>query len=153
MSIDPLKLAAAWRFSAQHHETVYLRHLGTVSMEMGVALELEPAPDAELSMMCAVLQDTIEDTRVTREDLAERFGESVAAGVGALSKRSRHPDAMADSLARIRRQPKAVWKVKLANRVANLAPPPPHWNREKCAAYLAQSQQEICPDQLWRQHV
>ena len=135
MQVDPTKLAKAWRFAAAHHETPYLRHLGLVAMELGVALELEPAADAELSMLCAILHDVLEDTHASREQLAAEFGEAVAAGVAALSKR-KATDPMGDSLARIREQPQAVWKVKLADRTANLYPPPRHWSRDKCARYL-----------------
>jgi (p)ppGpp synthase/HD superfamily hydrolase len=47
---------------------------------------------------------------------------------------------MADSLRRIRLQPIEVWAVKLADRIANLAPPPPHWTTAKIAAYRAEAQ-------------
>jgi (p)ppGpp synthase/HD superfamily hydrolase len=42
---------------------------------------------------------------------------------------------MADSLRRIRLQPKAVWMVKLADRITNLQPPPAYWTKEKAARY------------------
>jgi (p)ppGpp synthase/HD superfamily hydrolase len=61
----------------------------------------------------------------------------VADGVAALSKDDRLPkaDRMADSLRRIREQPREVWMVKLADRITNLAPPPDDWSAAKRAAY------------------
>lgn len=49
-------------------------------------------------------------------------------------------EAMADSLRRIRMQPKEVWAVKLADRIANLGPPPSFWKADKVAAYRAEAQ-------------
>jgi (p)ppGpp synthase/HD superfamily hydrolase len=88
-------------------------------------------------VQCALLHDVIEDTEVSYAQVAETFGTEVAEGVSALSK---NPDLeksqqMADSLQRIRQQPKAVWMVKLADRICNLQPPPHYWTREKCARY------------------
>ena len=121
----------------------YLLHLGQVMTEIAAALQVEPAPDGELSILCAILHDTIEDTDVTRAEVAERFGEAVAAGVDALSKNPSMSkgEGMADSLRRIREQPQAVWKVKLADRITNLQPPPTHWNREKAMRYRAEAEQ------------
>jgi len=38
---------------------------------------------------------------------------------------------MQDSLVRILLQTKEVWMVKLADRITNLQPPPPHWDLPK----------------------
>ena len=48
---------------------------------------------------------------------------------------------MADSLARIREQSHAVWKVKLADRITNLQRPPAHWTREKCMKYREEARE------------
>ncbi|MEZ4311729.1 MAG: HD domain-containing protein [Polyangiaceae bacterium] len=97
--------------------------------------EVFVSPD--LAIACALLHDTIEDTAVTREQVAAAFGEPVAAGVSALSKDPSLPkrEAMKDSLQRIQAQPPEVWLVKLADRTVNLAPPPHYWSPEKIAAY------------------
>jgi guanosine-3',5'-bis(diphosphate) 3'-pyrophosphohydrolase len=42
---------------------------------------------------------------------------------------------MADSLDRIRKRPRAIWCVKMADRITNLAPPPGHWPHGKIVAY------------------
>jgi len=49
------------------------------------------------------------------------------------------PTAMRDSLNRILRQPAEVAMVKLADRITNLAPPPPQWTAEKVSAYRAEA--------------
>jgi len=89
-------------------------------------------------VQCAVLHDTIEDTLVTYEFLKEEFGLAVADGVLALSKNPRFPtkdEQIRDSLRRIKQQPKEVWMVKLADRIANLSYPPHHWNNKKILSY------------------
>ena len=50
------------------------------------------------------------------------------------------PAQIADSLRRIREQPHAVWAVKLADRITNLAPPPNKWDRAKCERYQLEAQ-------------
>ncbi|MBN1581335.1 MAG: bifunctional (p)ppGpp synthetase/guanosine-3',5'-bis(diphosphate) 3'-pyrophosphohydrolase, partial [Anaerolineae bacterium] len=42
---------------------------------------------------------------------------------------------MQDSLQRIVQRPVEVWMVKLADRIANLSPPPHYWSRDKRAHY------------------
>lgn len=139
----------AWHFAAEVHkdqrvpgtELPYLKHLGMVAMEVFAAHAAEPVDDLALAVQCAILHDTIEDQDVTQAELSERFGPAVAAGVAALSKRAdlAKAAAMADSLARIRQQPRAVWCVKLADRISNLQPPPAHWTAEKIAAYRSEA--------------
>jgi (p)ppGpp synthase/HD superfamily hydrolase len=65
------------------------------------------------------------------------FGSSVAQGVLALTKNESLPkeQRMRDSLERIKQQPHEVWLVKLADRIANLAPPPHYWNKDKIKRY------------------
>jgi (p)ppGpp synthase/HD superfamily hydrolase len=53
---------------------------------------------------------------------------------------SKNPDLeksqqLIDSLERIKQQPIEVWMVKLADRISNLQPPPPHWTQEKILRY------------------
>lgn len=150
MSTEPSDaVAGALRFAAEAHAgqvvpgttLPYLLHLAQVMAEVHGALLLEPASDGELSALCAVLHDVVEDTSTREVEVAARFGEGVAAGVAALTKDAQLPKAaqMADSLAPIRLQPRAVWKVKLAARITNLQPPPAHWPRAKCLRYVEES--------------
>jgi (p)ppGpp synthase/HD superfamily hydrolase len=142
---------SAWRFAAAVHNTQkvpgtdlpYLTHLGMVSMEVMAGHAELPIADIRLAVQCAILHDTMEDQEVAYETLVERFGIEVADGVASLSKNANLPkkEAMYDSLQRIRSQPKAVWCVKLADRISNLGPPPAHWTSEKIAAYREEAQQ------------
>ena len=142
--IDPERYVAALRFAAERHaaqrvpdsELPYLVHVVSVAAETLAALPAAPV-DANLAVSCALLHDTIEDTKTTYGELAERFGSAVADGVQALSKDPALPkaDRMADSLRRIQAQPHAVWMVKLADRITNLADPPRYWTPDKRRAY------------------
>lgn len=118
-------------------ELPYLVHLLHVTGEIQAALAREPGWNANLALQCAMLHDCVEDRGIAVEELARRFGADVAAGVLALSKDEALPkhERMADSLRRIREQPKEVWMVKLADRTANLAEPPYYWPLAKRQAY------------------
>jgi (p)ppGpp synthase/HD superfamily hydrolase len=138
------RYVAALTFAAHHHrdqkvpgtEFPYIVHVVSVAAEV-IASVPSHGIDADLAVTCALLHDTIEDTAATYDEVAAKFGTAIADGVRALSKDDALPkdERMADSLRRIREQPHAVWAVKLADRITNLAPPPRHWTREKCRAY------------------
>jgi guanosine-3',5'-bis(diphosphate) 3'-pyrophosphohydrolase len=136
-------------FAAQQHQgqllpgsgLPYVVHLSNVAMEILAA----PHPagfDVVLAVQLALLHDTLEDTATTYAQLAAEFGPAVAAGVQALTKNDTLPkaDKMADSLARIRRQPPEVRAVKLADRITNLQRPPAHWEVAKIGAYRQEAQ-------------
>lgn len=141
---DPDLYARALDFAARAHGDQrdpgngfpYLAHLCKVAAEvMRVA---EPGLDMDLAVACAVLHDCVEDAGVAVEELGARFGPRVAQGVLALSKDERLPKAerMADSLRRLRAQPREVQLVKLADRTTNLEYPPHYWSPERRQAYL-----------------
>ena len=141
----------AVRFAAEAHqkqkfpgtELPYLLHLVSVAMEVTASLAAEPLEDPDLPVVCALLHDCQEDAGVTPEELTRRFGPEVAAGVDALTKREAVPKErrMADSLERIRAQPRAIWRVKLADRICNLQAPPHYWTKEKCRAYREEGEE------------
>jgi (p)ppGpp synthase/HD superfamily hydrolase len=143
-------LSRAWSFAARKHqgqlypgsELPYLTHIGMVLMVLLPALRAGDSLEAETAMLCALLHDTVEDTDTTIEEIRELFGEDVAAGVAALTKdkTKKGEAAMLDSLERIRRQPREVWLVKLADRIANLGTPPAHWPKEKRLAYAMEGE-------------
>jgi hypothetical protein len=143
MTFSPDRYVAALRFAAERHrgqlfpgtDLPYLMHVVTVAAETMVALP--GAGDPDLVVQCALLHDTIEDTGTRRDEIAAGFGEAVAFGVVALSKDPVLPksEQMADSLRRIRAQPREVWMVKLADRIANLDAPPAYWPADKRCAY------------------
>ena len=135
----------AYRFAALAHagQTVpgtdisYLMHVSLVSIEVIAALNGEQNHAGNLAVQCALLHDVVEDTDVTYTQIANEFGRSVADGVLALSKDPAvaKERRLTDSLARIRLQPEEIWMVKLADRITNLQPPPPHWTHDKAVRY------------------
>ncbi|MES2673831.1 MAG: HD domain-containing protein [Pseudomonadota bacterium] len=140
----------AWDFAtlAHHGQTYggpvegqkfdYINHIGSVAMELIWALNNTPEADGNLAIQCALLHDTLEDTKITYEEVVSMFGQDVAEGVRALTKNeslaTKH-EQMLDSLQRIKKQPVEVWMVKLADRITNLSAPPFYWSREKKISY------------------
>jgi len=142
-------------FAARWHETQnqkvpgtelpYVVHLSNVAMEVMQAAAHTPGFDLLLAVQAALLHDVLEDTPCTFTEVEERFGLKVALAVLALTKpkqpQGQNQDSaakheqMEDSLSRIRYMPKEVWAVKLADRITNLQPPPPHWTKSKALAY------------------
>jgi (p)ppGpp synthase/HD superfamily hydrolase len=138
--IRALKYAA----EAHHGQTVpgselpYVVHAALVAMEVVAALEHESGLDGDLAVQCALLHDVIEDTGRSYEQLAAAFGREVAEGVLALSKSNilrTKAEQTADSLQRIKRQPREIGMVKLADRITNLQPPPSTWDDNRIARY------------------
>jgi guanosine-3',5'-bis(diphosphate) 3'-pyrophosphohydrolase len=89
------------------------------------------------AVQVALLHDTIEDTSTDFEELENKFGVEIAKAVSALTKNKELPKEkrMQDSLTRIKKLQVEVWAIKLADRITNLQPPPPHWDNEKKIKY------------------
>ena len=144
---SPDRYVAALRFAAHAHrdqhvtgtDLPYVVHVVSVAAEVIAAISADPVKDPDLAVTCALLHDTIEDTETTHAELAAQFGAAVADGVQALSKDKAQSDPMADSLRRIRTQPREIWIVKLADRIINMGPPPPHWSSDKRRKYRAEA--------------
>lgn len=142
----------AWNYASSIHQgqtlpgsdIPYINHLGLVAMEAMAAIAHDSTlENPDLLVQCALLHDAIEDTTTTYVDIERVFGKKVADGVMALTKNEALPtkqEQMADSLCRIQQQPKAVWMVKLCDRITNLQPPPDHWSREKADRYRNEAQ-------------
>lgn len=136
----------AWHFASTRHgaqlvkgtQMPYITHVGAVAMEVLATLAVEEIADPDLAVACALLHDTIEDAEVKQSEIAAEFGAGIADGVLALSKDKQlgADEAMADSLRRIKLQPREVWIVKLADRAVNMSPAPVNWTVEKRRAYL-----------------
>jgi len=148
----------AYRFAAEAHngqlvpgtELPYIMHLSFVSMEIIAALAIELFQFPDLAVQCALLHDVIEDTKITYEKVKSEFRKAVADGVLALTKDEnigsnienkweRKREILKDSLERIKRQPKEIWMVKLADRITNLQPPPHYWSSEKIDKYKSEA--------------
>src|SRR5256885_694326 len=75
------------------------------------------------------------------DGLAAEFGPAIQTGVLALTKDQTllKFECMRASLEAIRKQPREIWLVKLADRITNLEPPPHAWTQEKRREYLAEA--------------
>lgn len=115
----------------------YVVHLSNVAMEILIASNHSENFDLDFAIQVALLHDTLEDTYTTFEELETHFGINIAKGVLALTKNDKLPkeQRMNDSLNRIKSMQPEVWAVKLADRITNLQPPPPHWNQMKITQY------------------
>lgn len=140
----------AYRFAAHAHRwqrvpgtsLPYIMHLSFAAMEILAAAAIEDMGDANLAVQCALLHDTVEDTRVRYEQLQQDFGQAVADGVLALTLNKRLPRSaqMTECLARIQAQPPQIWMVKMADRITNLQSPPPHWSPDRIQDYHREAQ-------------
>lgn len=140
----------ALEFAAQAHqkqmmpgrELPYLLHLTQVCGEVIFALIQDHSNlNTDLTIQCALLHDTIEDTKIDKETIAEKFGRHVAEGVMALTKDHNlpKPDQMGDSLRRVLEQSAEIRIVKMADRIVNLQEPPYYWKKEKRLKYQAEA--------------
>ncbi len=148
---DPDRYRRALGFAATKHREQrdpahghpYVVHVCKVAMEVQRAAFDDRDFDVDLAVTVALLHDTLEDTATTYDDLAQAFGVDVAQAVDALTKKGGEDvpgeQRMLDSLARIRRQPRAVWVVKLADRITNLDEPPALWTADKRRRYQAEA--------------
>ena len=137
--VEAMRYAAA-KHNAQKepgHDLPYLVHVVSVAAEVIAVLPAANLVAPDLAVTCALLHDTVEDTGTPLDEIRERFGPAVAAGVSALTKDESlaKPDRMPDSLRRIGEQPPEIAAVKLADRITNLSAPPHYWPKDKCAAY------------------
>jgi (p)ppGpp synthase/HD superfamily hydrolase len=135
----------AWHLAAKAHrdqklpgsDLPYLMHIGWVVGVILIALQHEMVSDQALTVQCAILHDVLKDTRIGYDTLCNEFGREVADGVAALTRNLSLPkdQRMRDSLERISAMPKDIGMVKLADRIANLRPPPGFWDGRKIGEY------------------
>lgn len=150
----------AAKFAAEKHANQqvkgsranYMLHLSNVAMEIMLAHQQEPNFDLAIAIKVALLHDSIEDTDTTYEEIELNFGKSIADAVLALTKDNNvdKEKQMADSLQRIKNCSKEAKLVKIADRIANLLPPPKNWDREKIKNYHLQA--KLIYDELKGEH-
>ena len=142
----------AFAFALKAHKTQttpeglpYSFHIVSVALEVINSLSHYSISydEANIAICCALLHDVNEDTdtRVT-DSLHVKNIDSVIAGVQALTKDEKLPTKQAqmrDSLDRLKKQPKCVQMVKLADRITNLAPAPDFWNKAKRESYVKEA--------------
>lgn len=125
-------------------EKPYISHPVSVAMEIMSAFAFgQSEGNCNLALQCALLHDIIEDTDGDYETILSVFGEDVGKGVVALTKDNRldtKEAKMADSLARIKKEPYEVWMVKMADRITNLQEPPNYWTKEKKIFYRREAE-------------
>ena len=119
----------------------YSAHLTGV-LAGAIKYSINDKVDWNYIVQLALLHDTIEDTKVTYEDIKKEFGEKVADGVLALSKNDALPksEQMSDSVERIKMQPREVAIVKLADRLFNLGTKVVAWTKKKQITYKMEAQ-------------
>ncbi len=135
-------------FAARKHEASgervkgtdlpYIVHVCNVAMEILVAAPQSGEFDTAFAVQVALLHDTIEDTDTMLDEIRQMFGTDIATAVAALTKNESLPkkEQINDSLRRIKPLAKEVWAVKLADRIANLMPPPHDWKHEQISEVL-----------------
>ena len=124
----------------------YVVHLSNVAMEILIASFHSENFDLGFAVQVALLHDTLEDTSTTFEELETKFGVEIAKGVLALTKNEKLPkeEQIKDCLKRIKLLQSEVWAVKLADRITNLQPPPPHWDKERKINYRDEAILILC---------
>ena len=136
------RLIFALDFAARKHRdqrrkdvdaSPYINH----PIALANVLANEAGVDEEDVLIAAILHDTLEDTSTTYDELEREFGTKIAKAVHALTKNTDLPkeQQMKDSLKRIKSMSPEVWAVKLADRITNLQPPPPHWDNDRKIRY------------------
>lgn len=146
-------MTAAW-FAARKHASQrrkgaaaepYVNHLIEVAQLVAGALA---EPDAGV-VMAALLHDTIEDTGVTREELAARFGPDVADLVVELTDDKSLPKEERKRL-QIENAPKKSVRaqaIKIADKTSNLrgilSSPPVNWSYERKKTYFDWARQVV----------
>ena len=120
------------------HGLPYAFHIVSVATEVINALPAESisVEEANIAIACALLHDVLEDTDYDLE--SEPLNAQILDGVKALTKNkklSSKQKQMQKSLHQLKKLPKYIQMVKLADRITNLDTPPPHWSNEKKIAY------------------
>jgi guanosine-3',5'-bis(diphosphate) 3'-pyrophosphohydrolase len=120
------------------HATPYINH----PLTLAHVLMAEGDVDDVETIVAAILHDTIEDTKTTRAEIAERFGEEIASVVvevtddQSLGKQQRK-DLQVEHAPHLSRRAKAV---KLADKIANVSDidgaPPAGWSLERKREYF-----------------
>ncbi len=138
-------------FAEQAHRGQLMKHpvnmpysahfVGVCMNAIKYAVLDEGEVDFNLLVQVALLHDTIEDTAVTYEQVEKEFGKVVADGVMALSKDDSVEKSlqMQDCIERIKKQPREVAIVKLADRLFNIRDRVPSWSEKKQHSYKAEA--------------
>ena len=123
----------------------YVKHLAEVAHSVARATKGE---DANL-VLAALLHDTLEDTKATYEELAQRFGRDVAELVREVTddKSLEKPERKRLQVETAPAKSKRAQMIKLADKAANLRDmldsPPADWPLERKREYFAWSRRVV----------
>ena len=146
-------LRAAW-FAADKHADQrrkgataepYVNHLLEVAHLVADALT---EPDTNL-VIAALLHDVVEDVGVTNREVAEIFGDDVAALVAEVTDDKSLPKAERKRLQVVNapKKSKRAQTIKLADKISNLRAilksPPGGWSAERCKEYFRWAKQVV----------
>jgi len=118
--------------------TPYINH----PLTLAHVLMAEGDVDDVETIVAAILHDTIEDTRTTREEIAARFGEEIASVVQEVTddktqKKERRKELQVEHAPHLSRRARAV---KLADKICNLRDvadsPPAGWDLARRQEYF-----------------
>ncbi|HEX8396559.1 MAG TPA: HD domain-containing protein [Pyrinomonadaceae bacterium] len=142
------KLLAALKFSADKHrdqrrkgahEPPYINHLIEVTEQLVRVGKIE---DVNI-LLAAVLHDTIEDTKTTKEEIADKFGERVSKIVMEVTDDKNLPKAERKEK-QVEHAPHLspeAKQVKLSDKTSNIreiaVDPPADWSKQRKLEYLA----------------
>ncbi|MCC7394775.1 MAG: bifunctional (p)ppGpp synthetase/guanosine-3',5'-bis(diphosphate) 3'-pyrophosphohydrolase [Sphingomonadaceae bacterium] len=141
---DAYSIVAAASFAAERHRhqrrkddaaTPYINH------PLIVAQFLSMAEVADIDVLvAALLHDTVEDTETTIDEIAEHFGQRVAALVAEVTDDRTLPKAERKrvEVERVAGKSAGARLIKVADKIANLrdiADHPPQWDAARTAAY------------------
>jgi thiamine-phosphate pyrophosphorylase len=124
-----ISLEGALSIAQEAHEGQTRRHGAPyISHPIAVGRFVEDIADAlqfpvdDRTRAVALLHDVVEDSDITTDELAARFGDTVAKGVDLLTKRGKGPDATRAYYERLTREADdALRLVKVCDRVHNLS--------------------------------
>jgi len=148
------RLLQAVDFAARKHrqqrrknkdDTPYINHCVEVAHHLARVGKVED----EDTLIAALLHDTIEDTDTTREEIAERFGETVAGLVAECTDDKRLPKQERKRL-QIETAPgksRRAKLIKIADKTCNLRSiledPPAMWSRQRQREYFVWAEQVV----------
>jgi (p)ppGpp synthase/HD superfamily hydrolase len=143
---DQIRLTKAYHLAAVWHAAhkrkgaagePYINHLTEVAELVALA-----GGDTDM-IIAAILHDTIEDVGVTREQIAEHFGDRIASYVVEVTDDKSLPKPRRKELQVLNAPHKSPGArlIKVADKTSNLrsmrVSPPSHWDLERRKAYLA----------------
>jgi len=148
------RILAAAQFAAEKHaqqrrkgaaQEPYINHLIEVAR---LIADSSDQLDPEL-IMAGLLHDTVEDTGVTKEEIAHKFGPDVASLVAEVTDDKTLPKETRKAL-QVKNAPKKSLRgqtLKLADKISNLRSilhsPPADWNHERRRQYFDWAKQVV----------